>query len=78
MRGDHDRRHCRVSRVSFIYHFKGLIMEGLFAIALYIGVFFAWAYGVAICWAANELFWAVVSFSFFPVGVIIGVYNVIF
>lgn len=82
MRGDHDRRYSRVSSVSFINYLKGVTMSDLFAglavIAFWIACFGLWAYGVAICWAAHELFWAVVCFAFAPAGVIVGAYNLIF
>lgn len=51
----------------------------LFAVvAFWIICFALWAYGVAVCWAAGELFWAVVSFAFAPAGFVIGLYNFIF
>jgi hypothetical protein len=40
--------------------------------------FCMWCYGIAVCWRADELFWAVVSFVMAPVGFLIGVYNWLF
>lgn len=48
---------------------------GLGVIALAVWAFCMWAYGVAICWRADELFWTVVSFACAPVGFLIGAYN---
>lgn len=53
-------------------------LAGFLAIALYVWAFCMWAYGVAVCWRADEVFWAVVSFAFAPLGFIVGVYNWIF
>lgn len=39
---------------------------------------FMWCYGIAVCWRADELFWAVVSFVLPPVGFVVGVFNWIF
>lgn len=55
--------------------------DGLFGfgvILFYIWCFAMWAYGVAVCWRADEIFWAVVSFAAAPVGFLIGVYNWVF
>ena len=54
------------------------LFGSLIGIAFVIGSFLLWCYGIAVCWRADELFWAVVSFAFPPVGLAIGVYNVIF
>jgi len=40
--------------------------------------FFMWCYGIAVCWRADELFWAVVSFVLPPVGFVVGLFNLIF
>ena len=53
-------------------------LASIFVGALYVWVFCMWAYGVAVCWRADEIFWAVVSFAAAPVGFLIGVYNWIF
>ena len=50
----------------------------LISFALYVAAFLLWAYGVAVCWRADELFWTVVSVFFAPVGFIVGLYNFIF
>lgn len=39
---------------------------------------FMWCYGIAVCWRADELFWAVVSFVLPPVGFVVGLFNLIF
>ena len=78
MRGDYDRRYSRIYRVSTFYYLKGLIMAQLLAVALYFGVFVAWVSGVAHFVAMQEWFWAVFCFSFFPAGVVVGLYNFIF
>lgn len=49
----------------------GMIVFGIWAFCM-------WAYGVAICWRADEIFWAVVSFAAAPVGFLIGFYNWVF
>ena len=54
------------------------LLATLAIVAFWIACFALWAYGVAICWAAGELFWAVVSFAFAPAGFVIGLYNFIF
>lgn len=53
-------------------------LYGFAAIVFYIWAFCMWAYGVAVCWRADELFWAVVAFAAAPVGFLIGVYNWVF
>lgn len=53
-------------------------ITGLAIIAFYIWCFAMWAYGVAVCWRADEIFWAVVSFAAAPVGFVIGFYNWVF
>ena len=54
------------------------LFGSLIGMAVVIGGFMLWCYGIAVCWRFGELFWAVVSFVFPPVGFVIGVYNVIF
>ncbi len=51
--------------------------EGITAFAVMIAGFLLWCYGIAVCWRADELFWAVVSFALFPVGVLIGLFNLV-
>lgn len=53
-------------------------ISGLIAVAIMIGAFLLWCYGIAVCWQWGELFWAVVSFAMPPVGFCIGLYNIIF
>lgn len=50
--------------------------ESITGIAVVVGSFLLWCYGIAVCIQANEIFWAVVSFAFFPVGLVIGVWNI--
>ena len=52
--------------------------SGLIALAIMVGSFLLWCYGIAVCWRFGELFWAVVSFVMPPVGLVIGLYNWIF
>lgn len=47
-------------------------------LAFGVWAFFMWCYGIAVCWRADELFWAVVSFVLPPVGFVVGVFNWIF
>lgn len=43
-----------------------------------IGSFLIWCFGISVCWRADELFWAVVSFTFPPVGFFVGLFNLFF
>ena len=52
--------------------------SSLLGMAIIVGSFAVWCYGVAQCFKFQEYFWAVVSFAFPPVGFIVGVYNLIF
>lgn len=47
-------------------------------VGIVLGSFLLWCFGIAVCWRADELFWAVVSFAMPPVGFVIGLYNFIF
>ncbi len=52
--------------------------SSLIGLAMVVGSFLLWCYGIAICWQFNQIFWLVVSVFFPPVGFVIGAYNVIF
>lgn len=52
--------------------------SSLLGLAMVVGSFLLWCYGIAVCWRADELFWAVVSFAMPPIGFVIGLYNFIF
>lgn len=54
------------------------LFTGIAIIVFSIWAFCMWAYGVAVCWRADELFWAVVSFALAPLGFVIGFYNWVF
>jgi len=54
------------------------LFESVTAMAIMIGSFMIYCYGIAVCWRADELFWAVVSFTLPPVGFVIGLWNLFF
>jgi len=51
--------------------------ESITALALIVAGFLIWCYGIAVCWRADELFWAVVCFAFAPLGFIVGLFNLV-
>ena len=53
-------------------------LSSLAVLVFFIWASCMWAYGVAVYWRADELFWAVVSFAFAPLGFVIGVINWVF
>lgn len=53
-------------------------MGAMIALALWGGSIAVWCYGLTVCFKTGELFWAIFSFAFPPVGFIIGLYNLIF
>ena len=53
-------------------------ITGLIGLALGICAFLTWCYGIAVCWRADELFWAVVSFVMPPIGFAVGLFNLFF
>ena len=52
--------------------------SSLLGLAMVVGSFLLWCYGIAVCWQVNQIFWLVVSIFFLPVGFVIGLYNLIF
>jgi len=52
--------------------------ENITTLAVIVGSFLLWCFGITVCWRADEIFWAIVSFTFPPVGFCIGLFNLFF
>lgn len=53
-------------------------MAELMATATLVGLVSTWLHGIYICWKSNDHFLVVSSFAFPPLGIGVGIYNLIF